>query len=90
MIHSRGSPQTQTVNTEDEHNPGPPVDLLDPVPSISSCQVDSTQELDQEVKEVIRLGRFSEGGKRPMKVSMRLQVAVEEIMTRKGKLADDT
>ncbi|MPC55819.1 hypothetical protein E2C01_049764 [Portunus trituberculatus] len=51
---------------------------------------DSTQELEQEVEEVIRLGRLSEGDKRPMKVRMRSQVAVEEIMIRKGKLADDT
>ncbi|MPC93801.1 hypothetical protein E2C01_088943 [Portunus trituberculatus] len=51
---------------------------------------DSTQELDQEVEEVIRLGRFSEWGKRPMKVRMRPQAAVEEIMARRGKLSDDT
>ncbi|MPC08236.1 hypothetical protein E2C01_000814 [Portunus trituberculatus] len=50
---------------------------------------DSTQELDQEMEEVIRLGRYSEGGKRPMKVRMIFQMAVEEIMARKGKLADD-
>ncbi|MPC71961.1 hypothetical protein E2C01_066253 [Portunus trituberculatus] len=47
-----------------------------------------TQEFDKEM-EVIRLGRYSEGGRRPMKVKMRSQVAVEEIMARKGKLADD-
>ncbi|MPD02192.1 hypothetical protein E2C01_097756 [Portunus trituberculatus] len=52
---------------------------------------DNTQELDQEEEEeVIRLGRFSEGDRRPMKVRMRSQVSVEEIMARKGKLADDT
>ncbi|MPC78625.1 hypothetical protein E2C01_073117 [Portunus trituberculatus] len=50
---------------------------------------DSTQEFDQKVEEVIRLGRYSKGGRRPMKVKMRSQVAVEEIMGRKGKLADD-
>ncbi|MPC60420.1 hypothetical protein E2C01_054464 [Portunus trituberculatus] len=55
-----------------------------------SSNKSSTQELDQEVEEVIRLGRFSEGGKRPMKARMRLQVEVEDIMIRKGKLADDT
>ncbi|MPC91107.1 hypothetical protein E2C01_086123 [Portunus trituberculatus] len=49
---------------------------------------DSKQEFDQEMKEVIRLGRYSEGGRRPMKVRMRSQVAVEEIMARKGKLTD--
>ncbi|MPC50803.1 hypothetical protein E2C01_044637 [Portunus trituberculatus] len=32
---------------------------------------DSTQEFDQEVEEVIRLERYSEGGRRPMKVKMR-------------------
>ncbi|MPC43638.1 hypothetical protein E2C01_037290 [Portunus trituberculatus] len=51
---------------------------------------DSTQELGQEVEEVIRLARFSEGGRRPMKVRIRFQVAVEDIMAGKGKLADDT
>ncbi|MPC37618.1 STE20-like serine/threonine-protein kinase [Portunus trituberculatus] len=51
---------------------------------------DSTQELDQEVEEVIRLGRFSEGGRRLVKVRMRSQVVLEEIMIRKEKLADDT
>ncbi|MPC69700.1 hypothetical protein E2C01_063931 [Portunus trituberculatus] len=51
--------------------------------------VNSTQELDHKMEEVIRLGRYSEGGRRPMKVRMRSQVAIEEIMARKGKLADD-
>ncbi|MPC87232.1 hypothetical protein E2C01_082089 [Portunus trituberculatus] len=50
---------------------------------------DSTQEFDQEVEEVVRLGRHTEGGKRPMKVKMRSQVAVEEIMAKKGKFAND-
>ncbi|MPC28884.1 hypothetical protein E2C01_022097 [Portunus trituberculatus] len=50
---------------------------------------DSTQEFDQEVEEIIRLGRYSEGGRKPMKVKMKSQVAVEEIMARKGKLTDD-
>ncbi|MPC16829.1 hypothetical protein E2C01_009665 [Portunus trituberculatus] len=48
---------------------------------------DSTQKLEQEVEEVTRLGRFSEGVRRLMKVRMR---SVEKIMTRKRKLADDT
>ncbi|MPC16610.1 hypothetical protein E2C01_009439 [Portunus trituberculatus] len=37
---------------------------------------DSMQELDQEVEEVIWLGRYSEWGRRPMKVRMRSQVVV--------------
>lgn len=48
------------------------------------------QTLDQEVEEVIRLGRYSEEGERPMKVKMRSQVSVEEIMARKGKLNTKT
>ncbi|MPC60878.1 hypothetical protein E2C01_054937 [Portunus trituberculatus] len=48
------------------------------------------QKLDQEVEEVIRLGRYSERGRRSMKVRMRSQVVVEKIMARKRKLADDT
>ncbi|MPC46792.1 hypothetical protein E2C01_040518 [Portunus trituberculatus] len=51
---------------------------------------DSTEELDQEVEEVIRLRRYSEVSKRPMKVRMRSQVVVEENMARKGKMTDDT
>ena len=49
---------------------------------------DNTQDFDQEVEEVLRIGRYREGGKRPLKVRMRSQVAVEEIMARTGKLAD--
>ncbi|MPC51247.1 hypothetical protein E2C01_045091 [Portunus trituberculatus] len=41
------------------------------------------------MEEVIRLGRYSKEGRTPMKVRMRSQVAAEEIMARKGKLADD-
>ena len=51
---------------------------------------DSTQGLEQEVEEVHRIGRYSEGGMRPLKVRMRSQVAVEEIMARTGKLAENT
>ncbi|MPC53081.1 hypothetical protein E2C01_046965 [Portunus trituberculatus] len=50
---------------------------------------DSTQELHQDMEEVIRLRRYSEGGRRPIKVTMKSQVAVEKIMARKGKLTDD-
>ncbi|MPC89083.1 hypothetical protein E2C01_084012 [Portunus trituberculatus] len=50
---------------------------------------DSTQEFDQEVEQVISLGRYSEGSKRLIKVKMGSQVVLEEIMARKGKLADD-
>ncbi|MPC46957.1 hypothetical protein E2C01_040689 [Portunus trituberculatus] len=51
---------------------------------------DKVEDSTHELEEVIGLGRFSEGGKRPMKVRMRSQVVLEETMTRKGKLANDT
>ena len=49
---------------------------------------DSSQALDQEVEEVHRIGRYCERGNRPLKVRMRSQMAVEEIMARTGKLAE--
>ena len=48
---------------------------------------DDDQELEKEVEEVYRLGRYSEGSKRPVKIKMRSQVGVEEIIARSGKLA---
>ncbi|MPC56399.1 hypothetical protein E2C01_050359 [Portunus trituberculatus] len=47
-------------------------------------------ELDQEIGKVIRLGSFSEVGKRPNESENEIAGSVEEIMTRKGKLANDT
>ena len=48
---------------------------------------DEGQELEKEVEEVYRLGKYSEGSKRPLKIKMRSQVGVEEIIARAGKLA---
>ena len=45
------------------------------------------QELEKEVEEVYRLGKYSEGSKRPLKIKMRSQVGVEELIARTGKLA---
>ena len=50
---------------------------------------DNTQSLDQEVGEVHRIGKYNEGGTRPLRVRMRSQIAVEEMMARTGKLAED-
>ena len=49
---------------------------------------DNTQSLDQEV-EVHRIGKYNEGGTRPLRVRMRSQIAVEGIMARTGKLTEN-
>ena len=49
---------------------------------------DEEQGLEGEVEEMHRIGKYSEGGKRPLKVKMRSQVAVEEILARSGKLVE--
>ena len=46
-----------------------------------------TQNLEQEVEETYRIGKYREGNIRPLKVRMRSQVAVEEITGRVGRLA---
>ena len=50
---------------------------------------DSAQGIDQEIEEIHRIGKYNEGGARPLKVRMRSQVAVDEIMARTGKLAEN-
>lgn len=42
------------------------------------------------MEEAYRIGKYSEGGKKPLKVRMRSQVAVEEILARIGKLAESS
>lgn len=48
---------------------------------------DEEQELEKEDEKVYRPGKYSEDSKRPLKVEMRSQVGVEEIMARTRKLA---
>ena len=48
------------------------------------------QELEKEIEEVYRLGKYREGNSRSLKVKMRSQVRVEEILARTGKLAEKT
>ena len=48
---------------------------------------DDGQDQEWEV-EVFRLGKYKEGGKRPLKVRMRSKVATEEILARTGKLSE--
>ena len=51
---------------------------------------DREQGLEKEVEEVHRSGRYNEEGIRPLKVNLRSQTTVEEILARSGKLADNT
>ena len=51
---------------------------------------DWEQGLEKEVEEVHRIGRYNEGGIRQLKVKLRSQTTVEEILVRTGKLADNT
>ncbi len=57
------------------------------VKRIVSFLQDDEQELEREVEEVYRMGKYKEGEKRPLKVKMRSQGAAEELLARTGKLA---
>ena len=56
------------------------------VKRIVSFLQDDEQELEREVEEVYRMGKYKEGEKRPLKVKMRSQGAAEELLARTGKL----
>ena len=47
---------------------------------------DDTQNLEQEVEEAHRTGKYGEGNIRPLKVKMTSQVAVKEITARASRL----
>ena len=57
------------------------------VKNIIQTVQENNQELEKDVEETYRIGRYTEGGKRPLKVKMRSQVTVEEILAKTGKLA---
>ena len=42
-----------------------------------------------EIEEVHIMGKYNEGGKRPLKVKMRSQVAIKKLLARTRKLAGD-
>ena len=48
---------------------------------------DRDQGLEKDMEKVHRIGRYNEGGKTPLKVKLRSQTMVEEILARTGKLA---
>ena len=60
------------------------------VKKIISVIQDEEQGLEKEIEEIYRLGKYSEGSRRPLKVKLRSQVGVEEILARTGKLAGNT
>ena len=45
-------------------------------------------KFEEEVKEVMRLGPYIEGGVRPIKLKLKTQTATEEILVRTYKLRD--
>lgn len=45
------------------------------------------KELTEEIEEYRRLGRYQEGGHRPIKIRLRSQVAAEELLVRAKRLA---
>ena len=47
---------------------------------------DDTQSLVHEIEETHIIDKYNEGNTRPLKVRMRLQLAVEEIRARPGRL----
>ena len=47
--------------------------------NIISLVQDEDQGLEKEIEEVHRIGEYCEGGKRPLTIKMRSQVAVEEV-----------
>ena len=49
---------------------------------------DEGQNLEAEIEEIHRIGKYIEGGKRPIKVKMTSQMKMEEILARTGKLAE--
>lgn len=49
---------------------------------------DDQQGLEQEIEEIYRMGKYSEGCKRPMKIKLRSQASVEELLARTGKLVE--
>ena len=48
---------------------------------------DGEQGLEEEIEEVVRLGKYREEGVRPIKIRMRSQAAAERILSRTGRLA---
>ena len=48
---------------------------------------DQEKKYKEEIKEIVRIGKYSEGGQRPLKIKFRSQSTAEEIIGRSWKLA---
>jgi len=62
-------------------------DEMKVVKDILKVVQEENSDQDEEIEEVSRLGRYEEGGMRPMKVKFRSQVKACEILSRSWKLA---
>jgi len=62
-------------------------DEMKVVKDILKVVQEENPDQDEEIEEVSRLGRYKEGGMRPMKVKFRSQVKACEILSRSWKLA---
>jgi len=62
-------------------------DEMEVVKDILQVVQEENPDQDEEIEEVSRLGRYEEGGTRPMKVKFRSQIKASEILSRSWKLA---
>ena len=49
---------------------------------------DEGKKLEEEIEEVVRIGKYNEGGQRPMKIRFKSQSTAEEILGRSWRLAN--
>ena len=48
---------------------------------------DENQELEKDIEEVFRIGKYVEGRHRPIKIKLKSQTTVEELLARSARLA---
>ena len=48
---------------------------------------DENQELEKDIEEVFRIGKYVEGRHRPIKIKLKLQTTIEELLARSARLA---
>ena len=46
------------------------------------------EALEEEIDEIQRLGRYTEGGKRPIRIKFKSQTAATDVLQRTGKLKE--
>ena len=50
--------------------------------------MEEEEALEGEIDEVQRIGKYTEGGKRPIRIKFKSQTAAMEVLQRTGKLKD--